>query len=185
MVTSEKLPSYTCLRSANEELSCRVEDRPIDLGPGTTATESKTISHRKDAIDLEQASANKNSNAIYQESCKHLQSLQETIEEYRCLNHATANLTKPTEMKQWEQDSMDIKEVDKRAAEIVLDTLNGIVLGEKKADSHRLAAPSVDDAVEQAARRWFPTGIARGEDTWGDTAREVLNVLSGITKILS
>ncbi|KAL7926640.1 hypothetical protein ACQKWADRAFT_309455 [Trichoderma austrokoningii] len=168
-------------RKADELLrlmEAQVKDEPA------TATEPKTP-RRKDGTDLEHDSTNKGPNAIYQESCKHLQSLQDTIDEYRCLNDATANVTKPTETKQWEQDSRDITEVDKKAVEIVLDTLNGIVLGEQRADSHRLAAPSVDDMVEQAARRWLQTGIPMGEDTWRDTAREVLSALSGITKILS
>lgn len=136
-------------------------------------------------IDLEHESISQSHNAIYQELCEHLQSLQETIDKYKKLNDITVSLKNPTEVGQWEQDSTSISNVDKRAMEIATDTLNGIVLGEKRADSHRSPAQSVDDEVEQAARRWLQTGIPIMEDTWGDAAREALNAFSGVAKILS
>lgn len=135
-------------------------------------------------IGLEHEQTSRNPNTIYQKSCEHLQNMQETIDEYKRLNHATANLKKPLEIKQWEQDSEDIAKVDKRAMEITINTLNGIVLGEKTADYPRSAA-QLDDEVEQAARRWLRTGVSTREDTWGDVVREALKALSGITKILS
>lgn len=165
-------------------MSCRVDDGPSNLGSGPTATESKTAPHRKDVINLEHESIRNGSNAIYRQSYEHLQGLQETIEQYRRLNNAKANLTKPTEVSQWEQDRTDVSQVDKRAMEIAIDMLNGIVLGEKIASS-RSPAPSADDEVDQAARRWLQTGVPIRESTWGDTAREVLSVIAGIAKILS
>ncbi|EHK46326.1 hypothetical protein TRIATDRAFT_89713 [Trichoderma atroviride IMI 206040] len=172
-------------RSANEELSCRVEDGPSNLGSGPTATESKTTPHQKDVIDLEHDSIRQSSNAIYRQSYEHLQGLQETIEDYRRLNNAKANLTKPTEVEQWNHDSTNIAQVNKRALEIAIDGLHGNVLGEKNANFHRSPAPSADDEVDQAAKRWLQAGVPIREDTWGDAAREVLSVLSGIAKILS
>lgn len=56
-------------------------------------------------IDLEHGSISKGSNAIYQRSCEHLQGLQEAMDEYKRLNNAKTNLTKFTEVAQWEQDS--------------------------------------------------------------------------------
>ncbi|PTB39884.1 hypothetical protein M441DRAFT_69751 [Trichoderma asperellum CBS 433.97] len=172
------------IQSTNEVLVCRAEDRLGNLGSGITATESKTTPLRKTMIGLEHEQTSRNPNTIYQKSCEHLQNMQETIDEYKRLNHATANLKKPLEIKQWEQDSEDIAKVDKRAMEITINTLNGIVLGEKTADYPRSAA-QLDDEVEQAARRWLRTGVSTREDTWGDVVREALKALSGITKILS
>jgi hypothetical protein len=181
----KKIPSYTCLRSANKESSCRVEDGHSNFGSGPTATEPKTTPHRKAVIDLGHESIRRTINAIYQKSCDHLQSLQETIVEYKRLNHATANFIKPADTKQWEQDSRDIARVNKRALNIATDALHVIVLGEKNTNSRRSLAPLVDEEVDQAAKRWLQTAVPIKEDTWGDAAREVLNVLSGIAKILS
>jgi hypothetical protein len=158
-------------------LSCRVDDRPSNLGSGPTATESKTTTRRKDAIDLEHESIRNDSNAIYRHTYEHLQGLQETIVQYRRLNNAKANLTKPTEVSQWDQDAKDVAQVDKRAMEIAI--------GEKTATSLRSPAPSADDEVDQAAKRWLQTGVPIRESTWGDAAREVLSVIAGIAKILS
>lgn len=185
MLTPKKLLFLTYLGSANEQLSCRVDDRPSNLGSGPTATESKTTTRRKDAIDLEHESIRNDSNAIYRHTYEHLQGLQETIVQYRRLNNAKANLTKPTEVSQWDQDAKDVAQVDKRAMEIAIDMLNGIVLGEKTATSLRSPAPSADDEVDQAAKRWLQTGVPIRESTWGDAAREVLSVIAGIAKILS
>lgn len=165
-------------------MSCRGEDGPSTLGSGPTATEPRTAPRQKDAIDLEHVSISKGSNAIYQGSCELLHGLQEAVDEYKQLNNAKTNLTKFTEVAQWEQDSKNISQVDKRATEIAVDMLNGIVLGEKRAESHRSPARQADE-VEQAARRWLQTGVPLRGDTWGDAAREVLSALSGVAKILS
>lgn len=165
-------------------MTCRVEDGPSNAGSGITAVASKAAPLQTDVIDLEHEPISKSSNTIYKKTCEHLQNMQETIDEYKRANHATANLTKPTEMSQWEEDSKDLTKVDKRAMEIVINTLNGFVLGEKKADYHRLPARPADE-VEQAARKWLQTGIPIRQDTWGDAAREALKALSGIAKILS
>lgn len=134
---------------------------------------------------MEHESIRNDSNAIYLQSYEHLQGLQETIEYYRRLNNAKANLTKPSEVEQWKHDSTDIAQVNKRALEIATDGLNGMVLGERSANLHRSPAPSVDDEVDQAAKRWLQTGVPIKGNTWGDAAREALEAISGIVKILS
>ncbi|KAM0474815.1 hypothetical protein ACHAPX_007336 [Trichoderma viride] len=136
-------------------------------------------------IYLEHDSTSKGSNAIYRQLYENLQGLQEVIEDYRRLNNAKANLTKPSEVEQWKHDSTDIAQVNKRALNIATDGLNGMVLGERSANLHRSPAPSVDDEVDQAARRWVETGVPIKGNTWGDAAREALEVISGIVKILS
>ncbi|KAK6447810.1 hypothetical protein FP744_10004060 [Trichoderma asperellum] len=177
------MPATTRKRKASEE-EIHAEDRPGNLGSGIAATKSKTTPLRKTMISLEHEQTSKSPNTVYQKSCEHLQNMQEAIDEYKRLNHATANLKKPLEIKQWEQDSEDIAKVDKRAMEIMINTLNGIILGEKKADYHHSPTQSADE-IEQAARRWLQTGVSIREDTWGDAVREALKALSGIAKILS
>lgn len=161
-----------------------MEDKPSNLGSSITTTGSKTTPLGTDMIVLEHETTRKSPNTIYQKSCEHLQRMHATIDEYKLVNHATANLTKPTEIKQWEQDSKDITKVNKRAMEILINTLNGIVIEEKKAEYDRSPARSVDE-VEQAARRWLQTGVSTREETWGSAARDAIKALSGLTKILS
>ncbi|PON20932.1 hypothetical protein TGAM01_v210217, partial [Trichoderma gamsii] len=166
-------------------IETQVEGDPSNLGSCSTATESKMTPRRKDMIDLEHESISKGSNTIYQKSCEHLQSLRGAVDEYTRLNNAKANLTKPSEVEQWKHDSTDIAQVNKRALEIAKDGLNGMVLGERRANLYRSPAPSVDDEVDQAASRWLQTGIQRKGNTWGDAARDALEAISGIVKILS
>ncbi|KAL6892282.1 hypothetical protein GGI43DRAFT_386778 [Trichoderma evansii] len=165
-------------------IESQAEDGPSDLGSGTITTGTKMTPLWTDKIGLEPETIRRNPNTIYQKSCEHIQSMHETIEEYKRVNRATANLAKPAEIKQWEQDSKDITKVDKRAMEILINKLNVIVTGEKKAEHHRSLARSADE-VEQAARKWLQTGISTGEETWGDAAREAIKALSGLAKILS
>ncbi|KAL7897861.1 hypothetical protein HDV63DRAFT_43613 [Trichoderma sp. SZMC 28014] len=165
-------------------IETQVEDGPSTLGSGPAAAELKTAPLRKDMIDLEHDSTSRGTNAVYEGSCKLLQDLQEAVDEYKRLNNAKTNLAKFTEMAQWEEDLKNITQVDTRAMEIAVDMLNGIVLGDKKAEPHRSSARPVDE-VEQAARRWLQIEVPLRGDTWGDAAREVLCALSGVAKILS
>ncbi|KAL9480692.1 hypothetical protein ACSS6W_005478 [Trichoderma asperelloides] len=181
---SQEQPSKARKSAKKGRSGTIAEDRPGNLGSGIAATKSKTTPLRKTMISLEHEQTSKSPNTVYQKSCEHLQNMQEAIDEYKRLNHATANLKKPLEIKQWEQDSEDIAKVDKRAMEIMINTLNGIILGEKKADYHHSPTQSADE-IEQAARRWLQTGVSIREDTWGDAVREALKALSGIAKILS
>jgi hypothetical protein len=137
----------------------------------------------KDAIGLRLEPTGRNLNTIYRASYQSLQNLQEAMDEYQRVNGTATTITKPTYGQQWEQDAKDIVRVDKKAMEILQQTLNGMILSGKNVDVRSPVRSG--DEVEQAAWRWLQVGLPVKEDTWGDAARETFKALSGVAKLLS
>ncbi|EHK15889.1 uncharacterized protein TRIVIDRAFT_217113 [Trichoderma virens Gv29-8] len=122
-------------------------------------------------------------NIVYQKSHNCIKALQGTIAEYEVTTRDLVNISKPTEGAQWEQDAKDVAKVDKKAMEILIQTLNGLIISGGHANSLRSPPRSGDD-IEQAAWRWVEGGIPHTDDTWGSSARETLKAFSGIAKLL-
>ncbi|RFU75680.1 hypothetical protein TARUN_6573 [Trichoderma arundinaceum] len=141
--------------------SARSTDRP-------DSTDSSIVAILKDAADLASNSADVNQSAI---------------DEYEDINKRSIDITKPADRRQWHQDAIDIANVEKKAIEMSLQVLNGVVLAGEYAKF--LCSPArVGDEFEQAACRWLQGGMPAAEDTWGATARETMKAFAGITKLL-
>ncbi|UKZ56343.1 hypothetical protein TrVGV298_010179 [Trichoderma virens] len=91
-------------------------------------------------------------NIVYQKSHNCIKALQGTIAEYEVTTRDLVNISKPTEGAQWEQDAKDVAKVDKKAMEILIQTLNGLIISGGHANSLRSPPRSGDD-IEQAAWR--------------------------------
>ncbi|KAK4060366.1 hypothetical protein Trihar35433_10230 [Trichoderma harzianum] len=121
-------------------------------------------------------------NIIHQKSLGRIKTLQHTLDEYETANRDSINVRKPTEGAQWEQDAKDVVKVHKKATDILIQTLNGLVISGEHAKS--LRSPRSSDDIEQAAWRWIEGGIPPADDTWGSSARETLNAFAGVAKLL-
>ncbi|KAL7799710.1 hypothetical protein V8C37DRAFT_365185 [Trichoderma ceciliae] len=173
------------IRRKADDLIHLIESQSKDgLGTAVASTiDSSIAAILKDTTNLMPQSAGERQSIIYQKSCEWLQDLQRTMDEYDGLNRTGIDMTKPTEGKQWVQDANDAAKVNKRAMDISLQTLSGIVLpGESVNFSPSLTRSG--DEVEQAARRWLEGGIPGAEDTWGAFARETMKVFAGVIKLL-
>ncbi|OPB39824.1 hypothetical protein A0O28_0096710 [Trichoderma guizhouense] len=122
-------------------------------------------------------------NVIHQKSLGRIKALQHTLDEYETANRDSINVRKPTEGAQWEQDAKDVTKVDKKATDILIQMLNGLVISGEHAKSLRSPPRSGDD-IEQAAWRWIEGGIPPADDTWGSSARETLKAFAGVAKLL-
>ncbi|KAL7933493.1 hypothetical protein V8C35DRAFT_304562 [Trichoderma chlorosporum] len=150
-------------------------DDSCSVRAGSTLS-SKFTAILQDGIDTR--------NMAYQRSHDHLKTLQDTIHGYEAANRDSTKIRKPTQGAQWEQDAKDVTKVDKKAMEIMIQALNGLVLsGEHASFLHSLSRSSND--LEQAAWRWVEGGIPPAEDTWGSSARETLKAFAGVAKLLS
>lgn len=142
---------------------------------GNNSLSSKISAILQDGLDSQ--------NIIHQKSLGRIKTLQHTLDEYETANRDSIHIRKPTEGAQWEQDAKDIVKVDKRATDILIQTLNGLVISGEHAKSLRSPPRSSDD-IEQAAWRWIEGGIPPADDTWGSSARETLKAFAGVAKLL-
>ncbi|QYT04023.1 hypothetical protein H0G86_010960 [Trichoderma simmonsii] len=122
-------------------------------------------------------------NIIHQKSLGRIKTLQHTLDEYETANGDSIKVKKPIEGAQWEQDAKDVAKVDKKATDMLIQILNGLVISGEHAKSLRSPSRSGDD-IEQAAWRWIESGIPPADDTWGSSARETLKAFAGVAKLL-
>ncbi|KAL6861045.1 hypothetical protein J3F83DRAFT_230460 [Trichoderma novae-zelandiae] len=145
---------------------------------------SKIDTVLKDGGDLGYNQAEDTRCVVYSSVHKRIKHLQELMDEFDTINRSSINIRKPTEAAQWTQDAEDMAKVDKKAMELAIQMLNGIVIAGEYTNLPRASAGSSDE-VEQAAWRWLEGGMPAAEDTWGSTARETVRAFAGITKLLS
>lgn len=141
---------------------------------GNNSLSSKISAILQDGLDTQ--------SVIYQQSHSRIKTLQHTLDEYETVNRDSIKVKKPIEGAQWEQDAKDVAEVDKKATDILIQTLNGLVISGEHAKSLR-SSRSGDD-IEQVAWRWIESGIPPADDTWGSSARETLKAFVGVAKLL-
>ncbi|KAJ4857563.1 hypothetical protein T069G_08460 [Trichoderma breve] len=142
---------------------------------GNNSLSSKISAILQDGLDTQ--------NVIHQKSLGRIKTLQHTLDEYEAANGDSIKVRKPTEGAQWEQDAKDVTKVDKKATDILIQTLNGLIISGEHAKSLRSPPRSGDD-IEQAAWRWIEGGIPPADDTWGSSARETLKAFAGVAKLL-
>ncbi|KAL7960271.1 hypothetical protein V8C34DRAFT_277439 [Trichoderma compactum] len=142
---------------------------------GNNSLSSKISALLQDDLDTQ--------NIIYQKSLGRIKTLQHGLDEYEAANRDSIKVGKPTEGAQWEQDAKDVFKVNKKAMEISIQMLNGLVISGEHAKSLRSPPRSSDD-IEQAAWRWIEGGIPPADDTWGSSARETLKAFAGVAKLL-
>ncbi|KAF3060211.1 hypothetical protein CFAM422_011466 [Trichoderma lentiforme] len=141
---------------------------------GNNSLSSKISAILQDGLDTQ--------NIIHQKSLGRIKTLQHTLDEYETANRDSIKVRKPAEGAQWEQDAKDVVKVDKKATDILIQTLNGLVISGEHAKS--LRSPRSSDDIEQAAWRWIEGGIPPADDAWGSSARETLNAFAGVAKLL-
>ncbi|KAL6793621.1 hypothetical protein GGI42DRAFT_334119 [Trichoderma sp. SZMC 28013] len=141
---------------------------------GNNSLSSKVSALLQDGLDTQ--------NIIHQKSLGRIKTLQHTLDEYEATNRDSIKVRKPAEGAQWEQDANDVSKVNKKAMEISIQMLNGLVISGEHAKS--LRSPRSGDDVEQAAWRWIEGGIPPADDTWGSSARETLKAFAGVAKLL-
>ncbi|KAL6691061.1 hypothetical protein J3F84DRAFT_387443 [Trichoderma pleuroticola] len=142
---------------------------------GNNSLSSKISALLQDGLDTQ--------NIMHQKSLGRIKTLQHTLDEYEAANRDSIKVRKPAEGAQWEQDAKDVSQVNKRAMELSIQMLNGLVISGEHAKSLRSPPRSGDD-VEQAAWRWVESGIPPADDTWGSSARETLKAFAGVAKLL-
>ncbi|KKP00863.1 hypothetical protein THAR02_07041 [Trichoderma harzianum] len=142
---------------------------------GNNSLSSKISAILQDGLDTQ--------NIIHEKSLGRIKSLQHTLDDYETANRGSINARKPTEGVQWEQDAKDVVKVDKKATDMLIQMLNGLVISGEHAKSLKSPPRSGDD-IEQAAWRWIEGGIPPADDTWGSSARETLKAFAGVAKLL-
>ncbi|KAL6790030.1 hypothetical protein J3E68DRAFT_94692 [Trichoderma sp. SZMC 28012] len=176
--SSSAKSAKSAIRRDADSLLHMIEDQFNNARSGFTGNNSlssKISTILQDGLDTQ--------NVIHQQSLGRIKTLQHTLDEYETANRDSINVRKPTEGAQWEQDAKDVVKVDKKATDILIQTLNGLVISGEHAKSLRSPSRSSND-IEQAAWRWIEGGIPPADDTWGSSARETLNAFAGVAKLL-
>lgn len=164
-------------------MSCTYSSKSESDTAKSSAPDSRIFAILKEAVTLGPKHEDNKHSTVYQKAFEFIQVLQKAIDEYDVMNKDTINITKPTEVKQWEQDAKDVVKVDQKAMGIALRALNGTVISGEYDNFLRSPVRSGDE-VEQAAWRWLEGGIPAVEDTWGATARDTMKALAGFAKLL-
>ncbi|KAL7951033.1 hypothetical protein V8C42DRAFT_359745 [Trichoderma barbatum] len=166
------------IRRSADELVRLIEEQYNKTRPdtfGNSVLSSKFTSILRDGVDTQ--------NIVYRKSYDCIKALQDTIDEYDTINRGSTNIKKPTEGAQWERDAEHVSKVDKKAMEILKQTVHGLVISGDH--TNLLRSPSrYSDDIEQAAWRWVAGGIPQAEETWGSSAREIVNAFKGISRLL-